>query len=68
MSNVNCPYDNQYCQKKDQIFSGWIKIVTNYTMPQPINPDDFSGCPEVKTCARHPEFLSNQRSKGHERQ
>lgn len=68
MSNVNCPYDNQYCQKKDQIFSGWVKIVTNYTIPQPINPDTFSGCPGGKTCARHPEFLSNQRSKGYERQ
>lgn len=63
MSNVNCPYDSQYCQKKDQIFSGWVEIVTNYTIPQPINPDTFSGCAigseeeRKKTCERYQRYL-----------
>ena len=67
MSNVNCPYDNKYCRAKDQRFSAWVNVVTSYTMPQPINPDTFSGCPNNSTCDRHPDFLSNIRNKGYER-
>ncbi|MFQ6760403.1 MAG: hypothetical protein ACLRFM_03340 [Alphaproteobacteria bacterium] len=66
MSNINCPYDNQYCSDKDRRFSQWAKVVATYTMPQPINPDAFSGCPNEKTCPRHPCVLTNNKVAGHE--
>lgn len=61
MSNVNCPFDNQYCSDKDRRFSAWAEIVMTYTMPSIIGPNTFSGCPDEKNCPRNPAVLTQNR-------
>jgi len=55
MSAVNCPYDGNFCQKKQMHFDAWQKItVQTDGMAFQLNPDMFAGCPVA-----NPQELAN---------
>lgn len=64
MSATNCPYDGDFCQKKEIRFNTWQKvIIQNNNMAFQINPDLFANCTidddkeRKKICERYQRYL-----------
>ena len=64
MSAINCPFDGDFCQKKDVRFHTWQKTIlqTDGVVFQ-INPDMFADCTiedekeREKNCTRYQRYL-----------
>ncbi|MBR4507221.1 MAG: hypothetical protein IKP24_01670 [Alphaproteobacteria bacterium] len=74
MSATNCPYDGDFCQKKDAKFNAWQKVVIQSDgMVFKINPDMFAGCAidseeeRKKICDRYQRYLFITNNIKHER-
>lgn len=57
MSNINCPYDGNFCRKMSVRFEHWQKIVLQDNgLFFPMDPCAFSTCPVIdqpNTCERY---------------
>ena len=64
MSVTNCPFDGDFCQKKQLRFDSWQKvIIQNDGMVFQINPNMFADCPietesdRKQICERYQRYL-----------
>ena len=64
MSAINCPFDGDFCQRKQHRFNAWQKvIIQNDSMVFQLNPDMFADCAissveeREKICERYKRYL-----------
>lgn len=64
MSVTHCPFDGDPCQKKQQRFDAWQKvIIQNDSMVFKLNPDMFADCAinsaeeREQACERYKRYL-----------
>lgn len=65
MSVINCPFDGNFCQKKQTLFDSWQKVIaSNGGLGPKISPDLFAECPVKSStdraviCARYQQCVN----------
>ena len=64
MSDIKCPFDGDFCQKKQERFDEWKRFVFSRGVTLCTESNMFDGCPmenspleNIKNCERYRRYL-----------